>query len=336
MTIGLGIDTSFDDTAVAIVRDGREILADLTISQFADQNEFGGVVPERASRLHVETIFPLLEKALDGAGVALGDLDYIAVANQPGLIGSLLVGVSTAKALAMALERPLIGVNHLRAHVYAGFMENREVAYPLVVLLLSGANTLLLIGRGHDDLEVAGGTTDDAAGECIDKTGRCLGLALPAGPALQELAIGGDPLRYKLPRPLLRSDDYDFSFSGLKTAVAYLLRDDPGASRPDLAAGILASISDVLLEKAFRLARAEGLERILLCGGVAANLQIRAAFRRRGEAGGIRIDVPRVGLCTDNAAMIAGLGFVHYRRGECAPLDQPARANVSSKRAYER
>ena len=328
MTVGIGIDTSFDDTAVAVVADGRKILSNLCISQFKEHEEFGGVIPERASRLHVQTIHPLLDRALDQAGVALADVDFIAASYQPGLIGSLLVGVTVGKALAMATGKPLIGVDHLEAHVYSPFMEHEDFEHPNVTLLISGANTLIYHCRDHDDRTILGGSLDDAVGECIDKCGRHLGLPMPAGPALQALALEGDPTKLSLPRPMLRSDDYDFSFSGLKTAVLYALRDDPTLDRRDVAAALLAAIADVLTVKTMRAAKAHGTGAVALTGGAAANLQIREAFRERGDPLGIRTVVPSIALCTDNAAMVAGLGAVLFERGVRSGMDLPVRATV--------
>lgn len=331
MTLGLGIDTSFDDTAVAIVKDGREIISNLTVSQFADHEAFGGVLPERASRLHIEVILPLLEQALRESGITLDELDYCAVTNRPGLMGSLLVGVTTAKTLAIAKGLPLIGVNHLEAHVYAAHMEHEELNYPYLSLLISGANTLIFHHRSADDFTVLGQTLDDAVGECIDKCGRQLGLPMPAGPALQELALSGDPTVHDLPRPMLRKPGLSMSFSGLKTAVLYLLRDHPEANRSDVAASLLQAIAEVLASKVKRAAEATGTKTIVLCGGAAANLQIRECFQLMSEKRGLQVLWPSVALCTDNAAMIAGAGHEAFLRGDHDALDLPVRATVSWK-----
>lgn len=329
MTIGLGIDTSFDDTAVAVVRDGREILANLTVSQFEEHAAFGGVIPERASRLHVQMIHPLLDEALERAGIGLDDLDFVAVTHRPGLVGSLLVGVTVAKALALALGRPLVGVDHLEAHVYSAFMADVGLEYPFLALLISGANTVIYHYRGHRDYDVVGATLDDAAGECIDKCGRHLGLPMPAGPALQTLALEGDASRCRLARPMIDRKDARFSFSGLKTSVLYRLRDEPGIDRADVAAGLLDAIADVLTVKTLRCARALGVGTVVLCGGAAANLQIREAFDARADD--LRIVYPGPALCTDNAAMVAGLGYEHHVRGEHAPLSLPVSATATRR-----
>ena len=331
MTIGLGIDTSFDDTAIAVVRDGTDILSNLCVSQFEQHEEFGGVLPERASRLHMELIHPLVRRALEETGLTLGDIDYVAATNRPGLVGSLLVGVTVAKGLALALDRPLIGVNHLEAHVHAAFLDHPDLKFPFVSLLISGANTLVFHHRGHHDFDVMGGTTDDAVGECIDKVGRFLGLDMPAGPALQALALEGDPRAIRLPRPMLHSDDYNFSFSGLKTAVVYRMRDDATLSRADMAAALLAATAEVLVKKTMRAAKEKNVPAVVLCGGAAANLQIREAFAAAGEEDGIRPLWPGIPLCTDNAAMVAALGHQLFIGGHRDDLDLDVRANVSWK-----
>ncbi len=328
MTLGLGIDTSFDDTAVALVRDGREILSNLTVSQYAEHAEFGGVIPERASRLHVETVFPLLEALQRDTGVALTDVDFIAATHRPGLIGSLLVGVTVGKALSMALGRPLVGINHLEAHVHAALMADSTLAYPFLALLISGANTLLLDCPEFDVYKRVGATKDDAVGECIDKCGRHLGLAMPAGPALERLALTGNPKSRRFPRPLKNSPDGDFSFSGLKTAVLYALRDDPDLVREDVAAALLEAIADVLVTKTLRVARNLGRGTVVLCGGAAANLQIRRRFDSEGKKHGVRVVYPGLALCTDNAAMVAGLGHEKFRRGQRSGLDLAVEAQA--------
>lgn len=329
MTLGLGIDTSFDDTAVAVVRDGKEILANLTVSQFKDHEEFGGVIPERASRLHVQMIFPLLDNALEKAGITRDDIDYVAVTNRPGLVGSLLVGVTVGKALAMALGKPLVGVDHLESHVYSAFMGDDQLEYPFLTLLISGANTVIYENRGHGDYDIVGSTLDDAVGECIDKCGRHLGLPMPAGPALQALALEGDASKCKLARPMIGKKGAQFSFSGLKTSVLYRLRDEPDIERADVAAGLLDAIADVLSKKTLRAARERGIDTVVLCGGAAANLQIRERFDEKAD--GLRIVYPGLRLCTDNAAMVAGIGYQHHIRDEHAPMSLPVSATASKR-----
>ncbi len=331
MTLGLGIDTSFDDTAVALVTDGVQIDANLTVSQFAEHAEFGGVIPERASRLHVEMIFPLVREALGSMGKRFEDIDYVAVSHKPGLVGSLLIGVTVAKALSQALGKPLIGVNHLEAHIHAGLMEHKALRYPFTSLLISGANTMVMDCQEHREYVVLGGTLDDAVGECIDKCGRFLGLSMPAGPALQELALTGDPKGLKLPRPMLRKPELRFSFSGLKTAVLYALRDNPELKKADVAASLLLAISEVLVKKTMPAAAKLGHKKVLLCGGAAANKQIRQAFEEEGEKMGIEIYYPSIPLCTDNAAMVAGIAHEDFKRQEFSGLDLPVRAMVNWK-----
>ncbi|MEE9394712.1 MAG: tRNA (adenosine(37)-N6)-threonylcarbamoyltransferase complex transferase subunit TsaD [Planctomycetota bacterium] len=335
MTLGLGIDTSFDDTAVSLVEDGRTILANLTVSQFAEHEEFGGVLPERASRLHIQQIFPLLDAAFQKAGRVPTALDYVAVTHEPGLMGSLLVGAAVGKAVAMALQKPLIGVNHLEAHVFAAWMDDETLKPPFLTLLISGANTILLDCRDFDDFRLVGGTLDDAVGECLDKCGRALGLSMPAGPALQELALKGNPRALRLPRPMLNKDNFDFSFSGLKTAVAYALRDNPELPPPDVAAALLAAAAEVLSKKTLRAAEMLGHDTIVVCGGVAANLQIREACDQLAENSGKQMVYPSLALCTDNAAMIAGLGWFHFKKGKRSAWDLPVRALTTWKRLHQ-
>ncbi len=332
MTLGLGIDTSFDDTAVSLVRDGRHIEANLTVSQFAEHEEFGGVIPERASRLHVEMIFPLVREALGTTGHSFEEVDYIAVSSRPGLVGSLLIGVTVAKALAQALEKPLIGVNHLEAHVHAMLMEDAELRYPFTGLLISGANTLVLNCRGHRDYRLMGGTIDDAVGECIDKCGRFLGLPMPAGPALQALALEGDPGAVPLPRPMLNKPGLRFSFSGLKTAVLYTLRDQDDVNRADVAASLLAAIAEVLVKKTVPAAQELGHKTIVLCGGAAANRQIREAFQAATGSLGMKTLFPSLKLCTDNAAMVAGIAHEDFLLGRFDDLGLGVKAMVNWKK----
>ena len=301
------------------------------MSQFAEHEAFGGVIPERASRLHIQMILPLIDEALTEADVTLDAIDYCAVANRPGLMGSLLVGVTTAKALSVAQNLPLIGINHLEAHVYAVHMEHPDLQFPYVSLLISGANTIIFHHRSHTDFQVLGCTLDDAVGECIDKCGRHLGLTMPAGPALQELALGGDETKWDLPRPMLHKPGLSMSFSGLKTAVLYLLRDNPHANREDVAASLLSAITDVLTARVQKAARESDVKSIVLCGGAAANKQIREGFDAMARRNNWQVKWPSIALCTDNAAMIAGLGHAAYLSGDRAPLDLPVKATVSWK-----
>lgn len=318
----LAIETSCDETAVAVVVDGVEVRANLVASQVDLHRRFGGVVPEVASRRHLEVLNPLLAEALSRAGLSWRDLRAVAVTYGPGLAGSLLVGVMVAKTLAFALDLPLIGVNHLEGHIYANFLVEPGLEFPLVCLVVSGGHTDLVLVEGHGAYRVLGRTRDDAAGEAFDKVARVLELDYPGGPHLERLAARGDPARVPLPRPYLEEGSLDFSFSGLKTAVVYALRRARQRglelNRADLAAGFQEAVVDVLVEKTLLAAERHGVGTILLAGGVAANRRLRE--RLPGRAGGRRVVVPPPALCTDNAAMIACAAYYKYLRGDFAPL----------------
>jgi N6-L-threonylcarbamoyladenine synthase len=331
----LGLETSCDESAAAVVAGGRTLLGQAIASQVATHHQFGGVVPEVASRKHLETILGVVEAALKEAGVALGDLAGVAVTYGPGLVGSLLVGVSTAKALALAKGLPLIGVNHLEAHVYANFLNEPELKPPLVCLTVSGGHTALLHLPQHGRYLLLGRTRDDAAGEALDKVARVLGLGYPGGPALERLAEGGDPAAVPLPRGLGGEETLDFSFSGLKTAaLSYWnsVRQREGTVPPAVARNLAASLQwavvDILAGQAVAAAERAGVRTLLLSGGVAANGALRAEVRRRGEASGLSVHFPPLSLCTDNAAMVACAGYFRLRRGERAGLDLNAVPNL--------
>jgi N6-L-threonylcarbamoyladenine synthase len=324
----LGIETSCDETGVAIVRDGRWIEADLVASQVSAHRGFGGVVPEVAARIHLETLVPLIDEALRRAGVGWADLDAVAVTRGPGLAGCLLVGLNTAKTLAFARGLPLVGVNHLEGHIYANWLvpegateEPPEPRFPLLCLIVSGAHSDLVLMRDHGDYLRLGRTRDDAAGEAFDKVARMLGLGYPGGPAIQAAAAHGDPTRYPLPRAWLPGT-YDFSFSGLKTAVLRLL-DSIGAPVPvaDIAASFQDSVVDVLATKTAQAAREHGVAQVALAGGVAANTALRERVRQLVH---VPVIVPPPRYCTDNGAMIASAGTYRFRAGERAGLDLDA------------
>jgi len=325
----LGIETSCDETAAAVVADGRHIVSNVVASQNAIHAQYGGVFPEMASRAHIETIIPVVNEAMDGAGIDWDDLAGIAVTFGPGLAGSLLVGVNTAKGLALAQDLPLLGVNHLEGHVYANWLQTGEQprpfepAWPLLTLIVSGGHTELVLVRDYGEYEVLGRTLDDAAGEAFDKVARMLGLAYPGGPEIERAAGSGRVTAFNFPRAWL-PDTYDFSFSGLKTAVlreveAYQPKPRKGGSASlgprvvralpvaDLAASFQEAVVDVLVGKALRAAEEFEVKQILVAGGVSANRRLRESMRQRAD--GQQIYFPPLFLCTDNGAMIAAAGY---------------------------
>jgi tRNA N6-adenosine threonylcarbamoyltransferase len=315
----LGVETSCDETAAAIVVDGRYVESNVVASQDDVHRETGGVVPEIASRLHLRSIGPVVERALEEAGRDWGHIDLVAVTHGPGLAGALLVGLNTAKALSFARGLPLLGVNHLEGHVYANWLVDQvEPRFPLVCLIVSGGHSDLVLMREHGEYVRLGRTLDDAAGEAFDKAARMMGLGYPGGPAVQEAADGGDRARYALPRAWLRPS-WDFSFSGLKTAVLRTVR-EAGDSLvvADLAASFQEAVVDVLATKTVEAAREHGAQSIALAGGVAANLPLRARLRQLSE---VPVLIPPVRLCTDNAAMIAAAAHFRFEAGARSSLD---------------
>ncbi len=325
----LGIETSCDETGVGIVR-GATLLADAVASSVDEHARFGGVVPEVASRAHVEAMVPTVARALATAAVRLTDLDAIAVTAGPGLAGALLTGVAAAKGYALALGKPLYGVNHLAAHVAVDELEHGPLPQPCVALLVSGGHSSLVLVRDLvGDLEPIGSTVDDAAGEAFDKVARLLGLRFPGGPEIDRAARAGDPGAIAFPRGMARSDSFDFSFSGLKTAVARDVEARRRAGTPvpvaDVAASFQEAVADVLTAKAVAACRALGVDHLLLAGGVAANTRLTALAAHRCAAAGVRLRVPRPSLCTDNGAMVAALGSRLVAAGvPPSPLDLPA------------
>jgi N6-L-threonylcarbamoyladenine synthase len=315
--IVLGIETSCDETGVGIVR-GGELLANVIASSMDEHARYGGVVPEVAARAHLEALTPTLTEALERAAISLADIDAVAVTSGPGLAGALMVGVGAAKALALSLGKPLYAVNHLVGHVGADVLAQDELELPTVALLVSGGHTSLLLVRNLlDDVELLGETIDDAAGEAFDKVARLLGLGYPGGPAIDRAAAEGDPTAIRFPRGLTQPKDlekhrYDFSFSGLKTAVARWVekREDAGLDVPvaDVAAGFREAVVDVLTQKAIAACRDLGVPRLLLGGGVVANARLRQVAEQRADAAGVTLRIPPLDLCTDNGAMIAALG----------------------------
>jgi len=320
----LGIETSCDETGVAVVED-ETVLANLIASQVALHERFGGVVPEIASRAHVEALTPLLDEALERAGVGFGDLDGVAVTVGPGLVGALLVGIVAAKSVSLATSAPLIGVNHLEGHILANGVEHGRDLAPAVCLVVSGGHTMLVHMPELHRYEILGQTVDDAAGEAFDKVARFLGLGFPGGPAVDRLARQGDPDAIRFPRAMADSDTYDFSLSGLKTAVLRHVQAEREAGREvdpaDLAASFQEAIVDVQVSKTIRAARDRAVETILLGGGVVANSRLRERLEKEGAEAGLRVLIPSIDLCTDNGAMIALAGAWRLGRGDRTGLE---------------
>jgi N6-L-threonylcarbamoyladenine synthase len=316
----LGIESSCDETAAAVVERGRRIVANIVASQTQIHADFGGVVPEVASRQHLAAIVPVTKAAM--AGLEWEDLDGVAVVHGPGLAGSLLVGVSAAKTLAWINDLPLLPVNHLEAHLYANWLLPEEPEFPLVGLVVSGGHSDLVLMRGHLDYRLLGQTRDDAAGEAFDKVARILGLGYPGGPAIQEAARAGNPTAVSLPRAWLETGSLDFSFSGLKTAVLRLVEKesaagDCGLTTADMAAAFQEAVVDVLVEKTAHAAREFGAKMVVLSGGVAANSRLREVMKQRLA---VPLVFPPVALCTDNAAMVAACGWQKLQAGVRAGL----------------
>lgn len=316
----LGIETSCDETAAAVVIDGNSILSSVVSSQVDIHARYGGVVPEIASRAHLDLLTPVIAQSLVESGRTGPDLTAIAATYGPGLIGSLLVGVSAAKALALTWGVPFVGVNHLEGHLYAALLEEPDLEFPLVVLLVSGGHTMLIEMVDHGVYRLLGQTVDDAAGEAFDKVARYLDLGYPGGPVIDRLATQGDPTSIGFPRPML-NDGYDFSFSGLKTAVINHVRNNPDVSAEDVAASFQAAVVDVLLAKATRAAVDVGASAICLAGGVAANSELRERTLDYSMESGLRAFVPSRSMCTDNAAMIASAAWWLLNREGPSPMD---------------
>jgi N6-L-threonylcarbamoyladenine synthase len=315
----LGIETSCDETAAAIVADGTDVVSSVVSSQVDLHARFGGVVPEIASRAHVELLTPVVARCLVESGLEGAELDAVAATVGPGLAGALLVGVSTAKALSLVWGIPFVAVNHMEAHLYACFLEDPTLAPPLLVLLVSGGHTMLVSMDDHGKYRLVGTTVDDAVGEAFDKVARFLGLGYPGGPAIDRLAMVGDPDAVPLPRPM--PDGFDFSFSGLKTAVIRYVKAHPEVSSADVAASFQQAAVDVLVTKARRAAEATGATTLCLGGGVAANSLLREKILDACEQDGLTPFLPSREMCTDNAAMVAAAAWWRYRADGPSPLD---------------
>lgn len=320
----LGIETSCDETAAAIIHEGKTVLANTIASQIDLHQKFGGVVPEIASRKHIELMFPVIDEALTTANVTLADLELIAVTYGPGLVGGLLVGISAAKSLAFALNKPLVGVNHIEGHIYANFIANPDLKPPFVCLTVSGGHTDLLYIPEFGEYQIIGRTRDDAAGEAFDKIARVLGLPYPGGPQIDKLAKDGDREAIHFPRGLLVEGNYDFSFSGLKTSALNYLNQakqkDEEIHLPNFAASFQWSIIDVLTQKLLAAAREKKVNHVIISGGVAANQGLRTHITKEASKLGMEVLYPPPVLCTDNAAMIASAGYFRYLKGKRSSL----------------
>jgi N6-L-threonylcarbamoyladenine synthase len=330
----LGIETSCDETAAAVLRDDK-VLSSIVSSQIDIHKKFGGVVPELASREHLRNLMPIIRESLTAASVTLNDINLIAATYTPGLIGALLVGVSAAKAIAYARGIPFIGVHHGEGHILAAHLEYPGIGYPYIALLVSGGHTALYHVTGLGEYRLLGQTRDDAAGEAYDKVAKLLGLEYPGGPILDRLAQEGDPGTVKFPRGHL--DGYDFSFSGLKTAVRnhimlFMSKDkglDPGLNIKDMAASFQAAVVDTLVDKTMQAAAETSVDKIVIAGGVAANSLLRNRMKEETEKRGATLYLPAMGLCIDNAAMIALAGYLHHLRGESSRLDLNPRPSMA-------
>ena len=333
----LGIETSCDETAVAVVERASVVRSSVVSSQIEQHARFGGVVPEIAGRAHVQELVPVLAEALATAGVEGPDVEVVAATTGPGLVGSLLVGVSAAKALSLVWGVPFVSVNHLEAHLYASFLEEPDLELPLVVLLVSGGHTMLVLMEDHGRYRLLGSTLDDAAGEAFDKVARYLGLGYPGGPAIDALAAGGDGSAFDYPRSMVQEnpdtlpDDrrYAFSFSGLKTAVVNHVRHDPDSPTADVAASFQEAVVDALVTKARWAVEATGARGACLGGGVAANSLLRERFLDMCTGTGVRAFLPSRSMCTDNAAMVAAAGWWRFQSDGPSPLDTGADPNQS-------
>ncbi len=318
----LAIETSCDDTGAAVVRNGREILSNVLSSQVSVHQKYGGVVPELASRRHIESIVPIVTEAMEMANVTFHDIDGIAVTQGPGLVGSLLVGLSFAKSLSFVTGLPFIGVNHVEAHLSAIFLEENRPRFPFIGLVVSGGHTSLFRVNGFGKYKRLGQTRDDAAGEAFDKVAKLLGLGYPGGPIIDELSKTGNPKAIRFPRPSLGKNSFDFSFSGLKTAVVNYLKSSPEPvtnEREDLIRDIVSSFQeaavDVLVKKTLQAVQNQGLKRIVLSGGVSANRRLREKMREEAFQQKVKVYIPSPSFCTDNAAMVGVVGYQYLKRG---------------------
>ena len=321
----LGIESSCDETSVAIVKNGREVLSNVINTQISIHELYGGVVPEIASRNHVENISPVMKEALKEANIKIDDVDGIACTYGPGLVGALFVGVSYAKALSYAANKPLIGVNHIQGHIAANYITYKDLKPPFLTLLISGGNTQLVLVKDYTEFEILGKTRDDAVGEAFDKIARVIGLGYPGGPKMDKLAQDGTP---NIDLPKVHIEGLDFSFSGLKTAIINLHHKTPDINKADLAASFEKDVAEILLDNTKKAVKETNINKIALAGGVSANSYIRKAFKELEEKEDIKVYYPELKLCTDNAAMIASAGYYNFLKGNFSDLKLNAVPNL--------
>ncbi|MDO5557156.1 MAG: tRNA (adenosine(37)-N6)-threonylcarbamoyltransferase complex transferase subunit TsaD [Clostridia bacterium] len=321
----LGIESSCDETSVAVVKDGREVLSNVINSQIAIHERFGGVVPEIASRNHVEAISTVTKKALEKAGVKIEQIDAIACTYGPGLVGALLVGVSYAKALSFALDRPLIGTNHIQGHIAANYISHKELKPPFLCLIISGGHTHLVHIKDYNSFEVLGKTRDDAIGEAFDKVARVIGLGYPGGPKVDKLAKEGEP---NIILPKTHFDNLDFSFSGIKTSVINLHHKTPDVNKADLCASFEKTVTDILIDNTLKAAKQLNINTVALAGGVSANSYIRRRFLELKDTNNLKVYYPEPILCTDNAAMIGSAAYYNFLNNEISDLELNAIPNL--------
>ncbi len=335
MTVTLAIETSCDETSCAVLEGGRNVLSNIISSQIEIHRKFGGVVPEVASRKHIENINLIIQQALDEANISFNDIDIIGVTQGPGLVGALLVGISAAKSIAYALDKPLIGVNHMQGHISANYIAHKDLEPPFTCLIVSGGHTYLVQANSYTDYELVGRTRDDAAGEAFDKVARALGLSYPGGPIIDKLAKVGNKSAIDFPRVYLEPDSYDFSFSGIKTAVLNYLNQMQQKGQEivveDVAASFQEAVIEVLVEKAIKLAKERNSDKIVLAGGVAANEGLRNMLQYRGKEENIEILYPPTILCTDNAAMVGSAAYFNYINGNISDYHLNVEPNLQLK-----
>ena len=322
----LGIESSCDETSVAVVKNGREVLSNVIATQIDIHKKYGGVVPEIASRNHVENITYVVEEALQKSGVTLDDIDAICCTYGPGLVGALLVGLSTAKAMAYALNKPFVGVHHIEGHIAANYITHKELEPPYLCLVVSGGHSHLVHVKDYTKFEVLGKTRDDAVGEAFDKVARVVGIGYPGGPVIDKLAKEGKPI-YNLPRT--HFENLDFSFSGIKTAVINLVhKEGDNININDLCASFEEAVTDILTQNSLKAMKEIGVNKIAIAGGVSANSYLRNRMQELGEKEGFKVYYPELVLCTDNAAMIASAGYYNYMAGKCSPWNLNAVPNL--------